>query len=237
MIDINCDMGEGLDNEAELMPFIHSANIACGYHAGDEDTMRRVIELCLRHGVHIGAHPSFNDRGNFGRTNMQLPVNEVYELIMDQLTIINSLTRQCGGRLHHIKPHGALYNMAAVDEALAKAIAEAVKDFDASLVYYGLSGSVMLRKAEEIGLLTAHEVFADRSYQPDGTLTPRSASGALYSDIETMLKQVNGIIREKTIIAMNGESFFVKADTICIHGDGVLAIPFVKAIHQLLYEK
>lgn len=236
MIDINCDMGEGLDNEAALMPFIHSANIACGYHAGDENTMRRVIELCLQHGVHIGAHPSFNDRENFGRINMHLPGNAIYDLVTDQLKIIDTLARQCGGRLHHVKPHGALYNMAADDEALAKTIAGAVKDFDATLVYYGLSGSVMLSKAEEVGLATAHEVFADRSYHPDGTLTPRSSPGALHTGIDAVLKQVNTIIKEKTIVAMNGGRFFVKADTICIHGDGAQAIPFAKAIYQLLYE-
>ena len=236
MIDINCDMGEGLDNEAALMPFIHSANIACGYHAGDEDTMRMVIALCLQHKVNIGAHPSFNDRANFGRTKMNLSENEVYDLVIDQLKTIDAIARQCGGRLHHVKPHGALYNMAAGNEALAKTIAQAVKDFDASLIYYGLSGSVMLRKAEEIGLSTAHEVFADRSYQPDGSLTPRSSPGALHTTIEDMLRQVSEIIKEKITTAMNGERFPVKADTICIHGDGIHAIPFAKAIYNLLHE-
>ena len=236
MIDINCDMGEGLNNEAALMPFIHSANIACGYHAGDEATMRMVIELCIKHKVNIGAHPSFNDRANFGRTQMHLPNNEVYDLVIDQLKTIDAIASQCGGKLHHVKPHGALYNMAAGDEALAGTIVKAVKDFDDSLIYYGLSGSVMLNQAEAIGLSTAHEVFADRSYQPDGTLTPRSSPGALHGTIDDVLKQVREIIKEKTITAKNGERFRVKADTICIHGDGMHAIDFAKAIYNLLHE-
>ena len=154
-------MGEGIGNEELLMPFINSANIACGYHAGDEATMQQVIELCLRYNVNIGAHPSFLDRENFGRTEMQLSSSAIYELVTDQLTLINKITLRCAGKLHHVKPHGALYNMAAKDAALAKTIAQAVKDFDTSLIYYGLSGSVMITEATHLGLQTANEAFAD----------------------------------------------------------------------------
>ncbi len=230
-------MGEGIGNEELLMPFINSANIACGYHAGDEDTMQKVIELCLKHNVHIGAHPSFLDRENFGRTEMQLPASAIYDLVIAQLALINSITFRCGGKLHHVKPHGALYNMAAKDAALAKTIAQAVKDFDASLIYYGLSGSVMITEANCLGLQTANEVFADRTYQADGALTPRSLPNALLSNADDAIKQVIKFVKENKVTAVTGEDIIVKADTICIHGDGKNAVEFAKAIHQYLHEE
>ncbi len=186
MIDINCDMGEGMGNEKELMPFISSANIACGYHAGDAATIKEVVNLCLQYNVNIGAHPSFFDRENFGRATMQLSPQEIYTIVTDQLTIINTIAMECGAILHHVKPHGALYNMAAKDIVTANAIAKAVKDFDKRLIYYGLSGSVMIAAAEKIGLQTANEVFADRTYQADGTLTPRTQPNALINDKAAM---------------------------------------------------
>jgi UPF0271 protein len=230
-------MGEGTGNEELLMPFINSANIACGYHAGDEATMQQVIELCLKHNVNIGAHPSFSDRKNFGRTEMKLPASEVYELVTAQLELINKIALQCGGKLHHVKPHGALYNMAAKDTGLAKIIAQAVKDFDASLIYYGLSGSAMITEAADLGLQTANEVFADRTYQPDGTLTPRSLSNALISNADDAVKQVTKFVKENKVVTITGEEITVKADTVCIHGDGRYAVEFAKAIHQRLHEK
>jgi len=235
MININCDTGEGLNNEAEIMPFIDSANIACGFHAGDADTMKRVIELCLLHKVNIGAHPSFPDRENFGRTAMQLTDEEVYDLVAEQLHLINSIAKDQGASLLHVKPHGALYNMAAADAELSRTIARAVRDFDDELVFYGLSGSVMIREAEACGLKTANEVFADRSYQPDGSLTPRSSPGALLTTIEDVMLQVNTIIKENKVRALNGKMIDIKADTICIHGDGPNAIEFAKAIHRLVH--
>jgi len=235
MIDINCDMGEGLNNEAELMPFIDSANIACGYHAGDKDTMKRVIKLCLLHKTNIGAHPSFPDRNNFGRTAMQLSDEEVYVLVTKQLQLIAGIAKECGAGLHHVKPHGALYNMAAADASLARTIAKAVKDFDHSLIYYGLSGSVMIREAEACGLMTANEVFADRSYQSDGSLTPRLSPGALLTTIDEVEQQVGTMINENKVKALNGEMINIKADTICIHGDGPHALTFAKAIHRLIH--
>lgn len=237
MIDINCDMGEGIGNEADLMPYINSANIACGYHAGDEETIEKVINLCLQHQVHVGAHPSFLDKENFGRTNMQLPAREIYTIVKEQLGIISGVAKKCGTQLHHVKPHGALYNMAAKDSVIAKAIAQAVEDFDASLIYYGLSGSVMLDEASKLGLATADEVFADRTYHNDGSLTPRTQTNALLHDKETVVKQVLKFVHQKKVTTVTGEEIFIKAGTICIHGDGEHAVEFAKAIYQNLHEK
>ena len=234
-MDINCDMGEGIGNEAALMSYIDSANIACGFHAGDAATMREVILLCLKYNVNIGAHPSFPDRENFGRTLMQLPEPEVYDLVMTQLSGINDIARECGGKLHHVKPHGALYNMAAKNAVLAKTIAEAVKDFDVALVYYGLSGSVMIEEAKKAGLQTAQEVFADRTYQADGSLTPRSQGNALLADSPAVIKQVSKIIKEEKVNTIDGGEISIQADTICIHGDGEHAVEFAKAIYKLVH--
>lgn len=237
MIDINCDMGEGLNNEAALMPFISSANIACGYHAGNEEVMRHVISLCLQYDVHIGAHPSFADRENFGRTEIQLPLAAIYSLVTGQLKIINSIVTEFDTKLHHVKPHGALYNMAAKNSVLANVIATAVKDFDPSLIYYGLSGSVMVTEANKAGLKTFNEVFADRAYQDDGTLTPRTNSNALIKDENKVKQQVRKMINEHSVTTINGIDIFIQADTICIHGDGVHAVDFAKAVFKQLHEQ
>ncbi len=230
-------MGEGLENEKELMPFICSANIACGYHAGDADTMKRVIQLCLEYNVNVGAHPSFADRENFGRTAMLLPETMITDLILAQLVTINNITIECGARLIHVKPHGALYNMAAKDPLLARAIAQAVKDFDRGLIYFGLSGSVMIDEAKHVGLQTASEVFADRTYQKDGSLTPRTEPNALLNDVAAVKKQVIKFVNEQKVKTVTGEEIFMRADTICIHGDGAQAIEFARAIHKTLHEK
>ncbi len=230
-------MGEGAGNEALLMPFIHSANIACGYHAGDEASMQRVVELCLRHKVNIGAHPSFPDRENFGRTEMLLSSGDIQMIITGQLSTLNAVVKRHGARMHHVKPHGALYNMAAKDAGIARAIARAVKDFDPSLVYYGLSGSIMISIAEEEGLQTASEVFADRTYQADGTLTPRSQPHALITGTGSMMEQLMKFIRENKVTAVTGEEIYMRADTVCIHGDGTHAVEFAKVIHKKLNEQ
>jgi len=230
-------MGEGIGNEEQLMPFISSANIACGYHAGDEATMQQVIGLCQKYKVNIGAHPSFLDRENFGRTEMELSLMEAYSIITDQLNILNGIIKRNGAKLHHVKPHGALYNMAAKNTGLAHVIARAVKDFDPSLIYYGLSGSKMITMAKEEGLQTANEVFADRTYQPDGSLTPRSQNNALLADAGDVVKQVLKFVKENKVTTQTGEEIIVLADTICIHGDGKHAVEFAKAIHQQLHEK
>ena len=237
MIDINCDMGEGTGNEALLLPFIHSANIACGYHAGNNETMEQVIQLCLQHNVHIGAHPSYPDRENFGRTTMQISGEEVYQLVIAQLQKINTIAKINGSKLYHVKPHGALYNTAAKNVETAKAIATAVKDFDASLIYFGLSGSVMTAEASKIGLKVFNEVFADRTYQKDGSLTPRDQPNALLIDNVAVQSQVKKIIQDNKVIAVSGEEINLKADTICIHGDGEHAVEFAKIIYQTVHEE
>lgn len=226
-----------MGNEAQLMPYIDSANIACGYHAGDAVTMREVILLCLQYNVYIGAHPSFPDRENFGRTPMYLPDSEIYDLVTAQLRIIDNIARECGRKPYHVKPHGALYNMAASDARLARTVAQAVKDFDASLVYYGLSGSVMIAEAEKLGLQTVNEVFADRTYQPNGSLTPRSDPGALLHNKEKVVEQVLRMVEEGKVRTTTGEEISIQADTICIHGDGEHAVEFAKAIYNLVHAK
>ena len=234
VIDINCDMGEGSGSDEMIMPFISSANIACGYHAGNEAMIRQTIELALKNKVAIGAHPSFFDKENFGRTEIHLSADKIYDLIILQLRVIKQMTADLHTKLHHVKPHGALYNMSAKDPKIANAIANAVKDFDDELVLFGLSGSASIREAKQVELKTASEVFADRTYQDDGSLTPRSQTNALIEDVSISVKQVLQMIKEGTVTSINGNRISITADTICIHGDGKNAVEFVKAIHQNL---
>lgn len=231
-MDINCDMGEGIGNEELIMPFISSANIACGYHAGDVETMQHVIELCYKYHVAIGAHPSFLDRENFGRTETWLPVDDLYELITQQLIILSEVASSVDQKLVHVKPHGALYNMSAKDALMATIVAKAVKDFDSNLVLFGLSGSHSVREAKKAGLKTCSEVFADRTYQDDGTLTPRSAPGALITDTNKVVEQVLQMKNEGTVTTLSGKKIPVVAETVCIHGDGKHAVEFAKAIYN-----
>jgi UPF0271 protein len=216
-MQINCDLGEGIGNDAELMPYIDEANIACGFHAGDAFTMRETVALCIRHKVKIGAHPSYLDRENFGRKEIELSPEEIYLLVRKQVETLKKITEQAGAKLNHVKPHGALYNISAKNEAVAKAIAKAVKDIDSSLILFGLKNSHSIAAAKNIGLITAEEAFADRRYESDGSLTPRSQPGACFTEIQDVLNQVEKI----------------KADTWCIHGDGPYAVDFAKALHEL----
>ena len=232
-IDLNCDMGEGMPFDTQLMPLITSANIACGFHAGDEKTMAETVELALKHQVKIGAHPSFPDRENFGRTNMQLPAAEVAELVCIQLERLSEVAAKHNTRLHHVKPHGALYNMASKDAALATAICRAVLATDPALVLYAQSGSVLISVAESMGIKTCNEVFADRSYQPDGSLTPRSAAQALLETEAAVVAQVLQMVQQQTVMA-EGKAIPVKAETVCIHGDGAHALDFARSISNAL---
>lgn len=233
-IDVNCDMGEGMPHDAAIMPFISSANIACGFHAGDRYIMRTTIDLCLEHEVAIGAHPGFRDKKNFGRTPMKLNQTELYDLITNQLQDLFAICKEKDAALHHVKPHGALYNMAARDQEMSKTIAQAVYDFNSKLVYYGLSGSFMISEARKIGLHTASEVFADRTYQQDGSLTPRDSEQALIDDENITIKQVLMMIKEKKVLTVDKAHLPIQAETICIHGDGKFATQFAKAIHHQL---
>ncbi len=233
-IDLNCDMGEGCGSDAELMPYISSTNIACGNHAGDIDTMKRTVDLALEHGVAIGAHPGYADRENFGRTSMNLPIAEVHKLVTDQIADLNEIVVSCGGRLSHVKPHGALYNQAAGDTRLATAIAGAVRDFDDSLIFYGLANSLSISTAMSLGLKTANEVFADRTYQTDGSLTPRGEPNALIADEATAVEQVLDMIKYGRIRSFGAIMIPIVADTVCIHGDGEHAVSFARAINSEL---
>ena len=232
--DINCDLGEGYPHDAELMPFITSANIACGYHAGGEDTIRRTIAMAVERGVHTGAHPSFKDRDNFGRREIVLGDQQNYDLVSEQLFLMDKLVREAGGVMRHVKPHGALYNMSARDPQLAYVIAHAVFDFNPALILFGLSGSASIREAEKLGLKTLSEVFADRTYQSDGSLTPRSKPGALIEDEQTCVQQVREMILNGRVMSASGGFIPIQAQTICLHGDGENAVAFAKLIHQVV---
>lgn len=234
LIDLNCDMGEGIGYDEAIMPFITSANIACGYHAGDDEMMKKTVELAMKNNVAIGAHPSFPDRENFGRTDMRLPLQEVYDLVIKQIHLLDEITKTSGTLLHHVKPHGALYNMAARAKPLAAVIALAVKDVNEKLVLFGLSGSHLITEARKIGLKTANEVFADRTYQDDGRLTPRSHPNALITEANKAVKQVLQIIKEGSVTSVNEKIIPIVAETICIHGDGEKALEFAKAIYSAI---
>ncbi len=233
-IDLNCDMGEGCGSDAALMPYISSANIACGYHAGDADTMKRTVDLALESGVAIGAHPGYADSENFGRTNMHLSASKIYELVTDQIAALNEIAVRSGGRLSHVKPHGAIYNQAARDAELAMAIAEAVRNFDDSLVLFGLANSLSISTAASLGLKTANEVFADRTYQTDGSLTLRSEANALIADEATAVEQVLDMIKYGRVRSTEAVMVKITADTVCIHGDGEQAVNFAHAINSEL---
>ncbi|HTB79529.1 MAG TPA: 5-oxoprolinase subunit PxpA [Opitutaceae bacterium] len=222
-IDLNCDLGEGAGHDAELMPFITSANIACGGHAGDAATMRATVALAQKHGVAIGAHPGFADRENFGRRELALSPAEIFALVKDQVIALRAFTT-----LRHVKPHGALYNLAARDAAVAGAIAVAVRTVDPKLVLFGLAGSELVKAGRARGLRVAEEVFADRTYQADGSLTPRSSPDALIQDEDTAVAQMLSLIREGKVRATDGTDLFLKADTVCLHGDGPNAVAFAK---------
>jgi UPF0271 protein len=235
-IDLNCDMGEGFDSDTAIIPHVTSVNIACGYHAGDETTMKRTVRLALDHGVGIGAHPGFADRTNFGRKALPVTPKEVYDLVLAQARTLSAIAQSEGAAVAHLKPHGALYNIAAKDAALAQAIATATRDFDATCILVGLAGSELIKAGESTGLKTASEAFADRTYQADGSLTPRDSSDALVHDPSTAAERVLKMVRQGTVTSQQGTEIPLRADTICIHGDSPGAVDFAKSIHQRLLE-
>lgn len=236
-IDLNCDMGEGMEIDEDIMPYISSANIACGYHAGDDDTIARTIESCLRYDVAIGAHPGFADKANFGRKEQWLEEPELYDLVTAQINLVKVVAGRQGRELRHVKPHGALYNMAAVHEGYAHTLVRAVKDVDPALYFFGLSGSAMIGAANAAGLRAANEVFADRTYQDDGTLTPRSHTSALITDEDAMVEQVLQLARQRTVRTLSGKMIPLQADTLCLHGDGIHAVAFAKMIRTRLEQQ
>lgn len=234
VIDLNCDMGEGLSNDARLMPLISSANIACGFHAGNDSIMQTTIELAMQHGVAMGAHPGYADKVNFGRTDMHLSETQLYDLVTQQINALQKIANAMGASLHHVKPHGALYNQSSKDPSIAATLARAVFDVDKNLILYGLSGSISISEARKKGLKTANEVFADRTYQPDGSLTPRSRPNAMIESEAESIRQVLQMLRDKTVTTFSGTIVPIQADTICIHGDGPHALAFAKHINETL---
>jgi UPF0271 protein len=238
-IDLNCDMGEGLGawkmgDDAALLDHVTSANIACGFHAGDPGTIHRTVALALVKGVAVGVHPSLPDLQGFGRRRMSVSAEEVYDMVLYQIGALAGFATACGGQLAHVKPHGALYNMAAKDRELAKAIAQAVRDFDPRLVLFGLAGSELVRAGEQASLKTANEVFADRTYQADGSLTARTQPDAIIHDAETAIAQVRRMVREGRVRSQQGSDIPLQADTLCIHGDEPNAVEFARRMRQAL---
>ncbi|WEK34411.1 MAG: LamB/YcsF family protein [Candidatus Pseudobacter hemicellulosilyticus] len=237
-IDLNCDLGESthlwpydIKNELALLPYISSMNLACGLHAGDPHTLHELVQAGLRANLRIGAHPGFNDRENFGRKELKIAPHKIYDLVLYQLGALQGFLSVHNGVMHHVKPHGALYNMAARDATLAAAIASAVKAFNPRLILMGLAGSQLIRMAEVVGLPTSSEVFADRSYQADGSLTPRDQPGALLDDPEKVVAQITQMLNSGSVTTVDGQEIPVFADTVCIHGDGSNALELAKAIH------
>jgi 5-oxoprolinase (ATP-hydrolysing) subunit A len=227
-IDLNCDLGEYSEfnrftNDEKIMPWITSANIACGLHAGDPATIEKSVLLAIRHGVAIGAHPGFPDRRNFGRATMNLSIDELTKSLLLQIEAVRFYTEKHGQKLHHIKPHGALYNMASTDPELARLIAGVISSVDKSLILYGLSGSEMKQAALQAGLAFASEVFADREYTDKGILLPRSEQGAVIHDTEKIILRAVGMVNEKCVKAASGKIIPLDAHTICIHGDNPIA--------------
>jgi UPF0271 protein len=240
-IDLNCDMGEGygaytMGDDLALLDHVTSANIACGFHGGDPPTMQRVVGAALQKGVRVGAHPSLPDLQGFGRRVMKVSPAEVYAMVVYQIGALAGFARAQRGALSHVKAHGALYNMAAQDAALADAIAHAVRDVDPTLRVYGLAGSELIAAAERTGLIAVSEVFADRSYQDDGSLSPRGRPGALIEDPEVATMQVLRMVGQGSVRSVNGKDMPVRADTLCIHGDQPGALVFAKKIRAALQE-
>lgn len=236
-IDLNADLGEGCASDAALLQLVSSANIACGFHAGDAQTMLASVREALKNGVAIGAHPSFPDRENFGRTAMTLPPETVYAQTLYQIGALAAIARAEGGVMRHVKPHGMLYNQAAKDPQLADAIARAVHACDTSLILVGLAGSELIRAGEHYGLTTRQEVFADRGYQADGSLVPRTQPGALVEDEEHALAQTLGMVESGRVNSITGEWANVVAQTVCIHGDGEHALAFARRLRAAFEER
>ena len=236
-IDLNCDMGESygawkMGADAEIMPLITSANIAAGFHAGDPATIRRTVRIAVEHGVAIGAHPGLPDLAGFGRRAMNVSAQDVYDLVLYQAGGVGAFARAAGGTLHHVKCHGALYNMAAMDEALSDAIARAVRDLGGEVQLYALSNSRMMEAGKRHGLRTVGEVFADRGYMDDGTLAPRGQPGGLIEDAAQSVAQVLSMIDDGVVVSLSGKRVPVSPGTLCLHGDQPGAVAFARALRE-----
>jgi 5-oxoprolinase (ATP-hydrolysing) subunit A len=242
LIDLNCDLGEGyglykIGNDKEILKHISSANIACGYHAGDHNVMVETVKLAKKSHVRIGAHPGFPDLAGFGRREMNISPTEIYNLILYQIGALAAICQAQGVPLVHVKPHGALYNMASSSRSIADAIAQAVVDYDSRLILFGLSGSELIQAGKEKGLLTAAEVFADRTYQPNGTLTSRSEQNSMIYDVKVAAQRMIRMVKEGKVTATDGTDIDICADTICVHGDEPGALDFCVEIKEVLIKE
>jgi len=240
-IDINCDLGESygayeMGQDDLIMPYITSANIACGYHAGDHNRINKTIKQAAENDVALGAHPGFQDLMGFGRRPMEVDSDEIYNLVVYQIGAVKGFAEVNEVKLHHVKPHGALYNMAGKNKEMAEAIARAVYDMDPQLILYGLAGSELVKMGKKAGLTVAEEVFADRTYQPDGSLTPRTEKNALIEDADEAVCRVIHMVKEGRIEAVSGSDIAINADTICVHGDGEKALEFVQKLWNGLHD-
>lgn len=233
-LDFNCDLGEGMPDEAAILPWISSASLACGFHAGEPEALRESLRGCREHGVSVGAHPSFHDRDGFGRRELPCTPAQMYAQTLYQLGALGALSKAEGVPLRHVKPHGALYNLAARDDDIARAIAAAVRDFDPQLCLFGLSDSALTAAGEAHGLRVAHEVFAERRYEADGRLTPRSHPDAVIASLDEAIAQVRCMLQSGEVITRTGERIPIRADTLCLHGDRPDAAAFARALHQAL---
>jgi UPF0271 protein len=238
-VDLNADVGESFGaytygDDAGVIPFVSSASIACGFHAGDPAVMRETVRLALRHGVAIGAHPGFHDLAGFGRREMHLPPAEVESLVAYQVRALAGVAAAEGARLRHVKPHGALYNMAARDELLATAIARAVASVDPSLVLLGLSGSCLVTAGQRAGLRVASEAFPDRAYRSDGSLAPRGVAGAVITDVDRVVSRAIDMTVRQSVAALDGGLVTVAADTLCVHGDTPGAAALARGLRAAL---
>jgi 5-oxoprolinase (ATP-hydrolysing) subunit A len=238
-LDLNCDMGESfgawrMGDDAAVLEHVSSVNLACGFHAGDPATIRRTMAAAIAHGVAVGAHPSLPDLQGFGRREMSIEPQEAYDLTLYQIGAVAAFARAGGGVLHHVKPHGALYNMAAKNPHLAAAIARAIRDFDSRLILYGLSGSELVRAGRQAGIAVASEVFSDRAYQSDGSLAPRGMPNSVIHDAGEAVAQVVRMVTEGRVRCIDGKDMAIEADTLCIHGDAPQAPAFARAIRAEL---
>ena len=238
-VDLNSDLGESfgrytLGEQQEILKYVTSANVACGFHAGDPRVMRETVKLAIANGVRIGAHPGLPDLIGFGRREMDITAQEAYDMVVYQIGALQAFLDIQKEKMQHVKPHGALYQMASKDKKIAQAIAQAVYDVSPSLVLFALADSELSRAGEELGLVTAHEVFADRTYQSDGMLTSRSQDDAMITDQELSAEQVIKMVKEGKVLSQQNTEVSLQADTICIHGDGDNAVAFAKYLTESL---
>jgi len=233
-VDLNCDLGEGAGNDRAVMPFVSSANVACGLHAGDPVTMRRTVTLARDHGVAVGAHPGLADREGFGRRTIELRAGEAYALVLYQIGALAAIARSEGVELAHVKAHGALYNAAARDAQLADALVAAVKAFDPNLLLFGQPGTEHERAAQRGGVRFVAEVFADRAYRADGRLVPRDSTGAVINDPQAAAARVLAMVCDGGVRAVDGTWVALRTDTVCVHGDSSRAVAIARAVREVL---